>query len=405
MTTAAPTGRRWRVIAAVGIIQIFAWGSSYYLLAVLAGPIARDTGWPYPWVIAGVSLGLLVAGAVSIRVGRTIEQLGGSRVLAAAALLLAAGLAVMAMAPGVPIYLAAWVLLGAGMGAGLYDAAFSTLGRLYGAQARSAITQLTLWGGFASTVCWPMSAWLVETVGWRGTCLAYAGLHLVVTLPLALFAVPRETRRDLLVPQPDAAVLPAEALANRVSMVLLLAAILTTAGIVAAIWSVHLITILQAGGVGLASAVALGALVGPAQVGARVIEMASGGRHHPIWTLATAAVLIAAGLVLLSAGVGLLAVALIAYGAGNGIWSIARGTLPLTLFGPRGYAVLMGRLAMPSLIAQALAPSAGALLLQHYGARATLAALACLALLNLVGVAALWVLARPRAAQGVRVTP
>jgi hypothetical protein len=133
--------------------------------------------------------------------------------------------------------------------------------------------------------------------------------------------------------------------------------------------------------------------------------MASGGRHHPIWTLATAAVLIAAGLVLLWAGVGLLAVALIAYGAGNGIWSIARGTLPLTLFGPQGYAVLMGRLAMPSLIAQALAPSAGALLLQRYGAQATLAALAGLALLNLVGVAALWVLARPRAAQGVRVSP
>jgi hypothetical protein len=265
--------------------------------------------------------------------------------------------------------------------------------------------QLTLWGGFASTVCWPLSAWLVETVGWRGTCLAYAGLHLVVTLPLALLAIPRETRRELVVSQPDAAVHPREALANRASMVWLLAAILTAAGVVAAIWSVHLITILQAGGVGLASAVALGALVGPAQVGARVIEMASGGRHHPIWTLATAAVLIAAGLVLLWAGVGLLAVALIAYGAGNGIWSIARGTLPLTLFGPQGYAVLMGRLAMPSLIAQALAPSAGALLLQRYGAQATLAALAGLALLNLVGVAALWVLARPRAAQGFRVSP
>jgi hypothetical protein len=227
----------------------------------------------------------------------------------------------------------------------------------------------------------------------------------VVTLPLALLAIPRETRRELVVSQPDAAVHPREALANRASMVWLLAAILTAAGVVAAIWSVHLITILQAGGVGLASAVALGALVGPAQVGARVIEMASGGRHHPIWTLATAAVLIAAGLVLLWAGVGLLAVALIAYGAGNGIWSIARGTLPLTLFGPQGYAVLMGRLAMPSLIAQALAPSAGALLLQRYGAQATLAALAGLALLNLVGVAALWVLARPRAAQGARVSP
>jgi predicted MFS family arabinose efflux permease len=405
VTAGAKTDRRWRVIAAVGIIQVLAWGSSYYLLAVLAGPIARDTGWSYPWVIAGVSLGLLVAGAVSIRVGRTIEEFGGRRVLAASALLFAAGLAVMAMAPVVPIYLAAWVLLGAGMGAGLYDAAFSTLGRLYGAQARSAITQLTLWGGFASTVCWPLSAWLVEAVGWRGACLAYAGLHLVVTLPLALFAIPRESRRELVTPQTDAAVLPSEALANRTSTVLLLAAILTAAGVVAAIWSVHLITILQAGGVGLASAVALGALVGPAQVGARVIEKASGGRHHPIWTLATAAVLIAAGLALLWAGVGLLAVALIAYGAGNGIWSIARGTLPLTLFGPQGYAVLMGRLAMPSLIAQALAPSAGALLLQRYGAQATLAALAGLALLNLVGVAALWVLARPRAAQGVRVSP
>jgi len=190
VTAGAETDRRWRVIAAVGIIQILAWGSSYYLLAVLAGPIARDTGWSYPWVIAGVSLGLLVAGAVSIRVGRTIEEFGGRQVLAAGALLLAAGLAVMAIAPGVPIYLAAWVLLGAGMGAGLYDAAFSTLGRLYGAQARSAIVQLTLWGGFASTVCWPLSAWLVEAVGWRGACLAYASLHLAVTLPLALLRNP-----------------------------------------------------------------------------------------------------------------------------------------------------------------------------------------------------------------------
>jgi hypothetical protein len=254
--------------------------------------------------------------------------------------------------------------------------------------------QLTLWGGFASTVCWPLSAWLVETVGWRGTCLAYAGLHLVVTLPLALLAIPRETRREFFVPQPDAAVLPSEALANRASMVWLLAAILTAAGVVAAIWSVHLITILRAGGVGLASAVALGALVGPAQVGARVIEMASGGRHHPIWTLATAAVLIAAGLVLIWAGVGLLAVALIAYGAGNGIWSIARGTLPLALFGPHDYAALMGRLAAPSLLAQALAPLAGALIMARYGPDATLGVIAALALANVLGIALLWSLSR-----------
>ena len=380
---------RRRTVAAVGVIQILTWGSSYYLLAVLAGPITQDTGWPYAWVIAGVSLGLLFAGAVSIWVGRTIEEYGGRRVLAASALLLAAGLSMMAMAPTVPIYLAAWLLLGAGMGAGLYDAAFSTLGRLYGAQARSAITQLTLWGGFASTVCWPLSAWLVEAVGWRGACLAYASLHLAVTLPLALFAIPREARRQLVPVQPIAAVLPGEAPANRALMVWLLAAILTVAGAVAAIWSVHLITILEAGGLEMASAVALGALVGPAQVGARVIEMASGGRHHPIWTLAVAAALISAGLVLLWSGVGLLAVALIAYGAGNGIWSIARGTLPLTLFGPSGYAALMGRLAMPSLLAQALAPWVGALILSRLGVHAAIGLLAGLAAVNLAGVACL----------------
>ena len=133
--------------------------------------------------------------------------------------------------------------------------------------------------------------------------------------------------------------------------------------------------------------------------------MASGGRHHPIWTLATAAVLIAAGLAVLWAGIGLLAVALIAYGAGNGTWSIARGTLPLTLFGPQGYAVLMGRLAMPSLIAQALAPSVGALLLQRYGEQATLAALSALALLNLVGVSFLWMLARPLMTKALLTSP
>lgn len=389
-----PSGDRQRVIAAIGVIQILAWGSSFYLLAVLAGPIAQDTGWSYAWVIAGVSLGLLVAGAVSIRVGRTIEAQGGRRVLAASAVLLAAGLVVMAAAPGVPVYLAAWLLLGAGMGAGLYDAAFATLGRLYGAEARGAITELTLWGGFASTVCWPLSAWLVEAAGWRAACLAYAGLHLAVTLPLALLAIPREAHRTPSV-DPLGAAPVEEPLPNRGPMIWLLAALLTGAGIIAAIWSVHLITLLQAGGVGLASAVALGALVGPAQVGARLVEMASGGRHHPMWTLATAAILIATGLTLLWAGVGSVAIALIAYGAGNGIWSIAKGTLPLALFGASGYAVLMGRLAMPTLIAQALAPSIGAILILRFGAETTLGALAILGAVNVIGVAALWLLARP----------
>lgn len=392
-------GGRQRVIAALGVIQIVAWGSSYYLLAVLAGPIAENTGWPYAWVIGGVSLGLLVAGLVSLRVGRAIDEYGGRPILAVAAVLFAAGLAMLAAAPSILFYLGAWLVLGAGMGAGLYDAAFSTLGRLYGRGARSAITALTLWGGFASTVCWPLSALLLETVGWRGTCLAYAGLHLTVVLPLSWFALPREGRRfaqvDSLVDRRIAAPSP---VAFGPLMFGLLAVILTTAGAITALWSVHLIAILQAGGVTLAAAVGLGALVGPAQVGARVVEMAAGGRHHPIWTLVAAALLIATGLLLLWAGWALPAVALIAYGAGNGIWSIARGTLPLALFGAEGYAVLMGRLAMPSLIAQAMAPSIGALLMQRFGSQTTLGFLTVLAVTNVLGVMALWLLWRRSAA-------
>jgi predicted MFS family arabinose efflux permease len=333
-------------------------------------------------------------------VGRTIDARGGRPVLATGALLLAAGLALLAAAPWLWLYLVAWLVLGAGMGACLYDAAFSTLGRLYGSGARGAITALTLWGGFASTVCWPLSALLVESVGWRGTCLGYAALHLTVTLPLCLWLVPREESRPRAAAAGQDAALPFPA--PPAPTFLLLAAILTTAGGIAAVWSVHLIAILQAGGLGLAAAVGLGALVGPAQVGARIVEMMFGSRYHPIWTLAAAGILIAIGLVFLWTGFRLPSAALIAYGAGNGIWSIARGTLPLALFGPTDYAVLMGRLAAPSLLAQALAPLAGALVMARYGAEATLGAIAALAVANVLGIALLSLLTRPgRAAHPV----
>ena len=383
----APT-RRWPVISALGVVQILTWGSSFYLLSVLAAPMTEDTGWPLAWVIGGLSLGLLVAGLVSPRVGAFIGEHGGRPVLAFAALVLAAGLAILGLAPNLPTYLAGWLLVGLGMGTGLYDPAFATLGRLYGSEARSAITTLTLWGGFASTVCWPLSAFLIEQVGWRGTCLAYAGLHLAVTLPLVLLAIPRP---------------PAHPVARSVGPVrgvrldgrerrafLLMAGVLTLGGTVTAMVSVHLITLLQARGVALSSAVAYGALIGPSQVGARIVEMAGKGRHHPLWTLTAAMVLVAVGVAMLAAGLPLVGLALILYGAGNGIYSIARGTVPMALFGPERYAPLVGRLARPSLVAQALAPSLGAVVLTHAGADATYALLAVLALVNVALAVSLW---------------
>lgn len=141
------------VISALGVTQIFSWGCSYYLLAVLAKPIATDTGWPLSLIVGGLSLGLLAGGFASPRIGRIIEARGGRPVLAASSLLLGLGLALLATAHHLPLYFAAWLVMGVGMGAGLYDAAFATLGRAYGAEGRRAITTLTLWGGFAPAPC------------------------------------------------------------------------------------------------------------------------------------------------------------------------------------------------------------------------------------------------------------
>lgn len=402
-----PSARRYRVLSALGIGQIIAWGSSYYLPAVLGYPISEATGWSYAWVTGGLSLGLLVSGLVAIRVGRAIQTYGGRPVLATSSLLMAAGLALLALAPNLAVYMAGWLVLGLAMGGGLYDAAFSTLGRLYGETARTAISSLTLWGGFASTVCWPLSAFLVESVGWRGTCLAYALIHLCLVLPLHLFAVPREPREPRReVPRRTDGRLPSEGgtglSGRRFAVFALLAAILTSGSMIAAMYSVHIITILQANGLTLAAAVGLGALVGPSQVGARIVERLAGTRHHPIWTLFAASLLVAAGLVVLVLAPAVPAVALIAYGAGNGIWSIARGTLPLTVFGASGYAVLMGRLATPSLVAQAVSPSIGALLMQAFGASTTLSVLGAMAACNVAGVGVLWIVLRSRASAEAR---
>jgi MFS family permease len=379
---------RLTVISALGVVQILAWGSSYYLSAVLAAPIADDTGWPLSWVIGALSIGLLTAGAIAPLIGRVIGERGGRPVLAAAALLLAAGQVILGLSPNLPIFIAGWVVIGAGMAAGLYDAAFSTLGRLYGGTARSAITVLTLWGGFASTVCWPLSAYMVAQFGWRETCFAYAAIQLLISLPLVLTTVPpaaidisqsaRTTSQDI------------KLAGNDRSMFLLLAGLLVIGGAIGSIVGVQLLTLLQAQGITLAAAVALGVLVGPAQVGGRVIEMAGKGKHHPLWTMTAALVLVALGLGLLTFGLGPVSMAILLYGAGNGVFSIAKGIVPLALFGADRYAPIIGRLARPSLVAQALAPAASAWILEHAGVTGAYGTLLLLAAANVVLCLGLW---------------
>lgn len=387
------------VVAALGLAQILAWGSSYYLIAVLAKPVVTATGWPLSWIVGGLSLGLLVSGLMAPAIGRLIDRHGGRPILGASAVLLAAGLIVVGLAPSLAVYMAGWVVIGTGMGCGLYDPAFSALGRLYGDSARTAITQVTLFGGFSSTVCWPLSAFLVAHTGWRGACLAYAAILLAVVLPLYLLCLPREPRS-----KPPAHPETARSKSGQLRspdrfVFLVLAAGFTLAYAIMTIIAVHLLTLLQALGLTSSAAVGLGTLLGPSQVSGRVLEMALGRKSHPVWSLVASTVLVAIGLAMLLAAPAIAAAGIVLYGSGSGIRSIVRGTVPLALFGPEGYAILMGRLGLPTLLATAVSPSIGAFLLDRFGTNTTLEILCAAAVLNIALAALLVPFALRRAAR------
>jgi predicted MFS family arabinose efflux permease len=389
---ACPLDRRV-VITALGIAQILAWGTSFYFPAVFAGPIVKETGWSLGFVVGGTSIGLLTAGLISPQVGRIIDIRGGRPVLLASSLFYATGLALVGLSHALPIYLLAWVLIGFGMGTGLYDAVFAALGRMYGSEARGPITSLTLFGGFAGTVCWPLSAFMIEHLGWRSACFIYAAIHLLVMLPLQASVVRAPAKAgsgtDKQAPSSET-----PRIINETLIFGLLAVVLSIAAGIGSIVVVHLLIFLQARGVDFSTAVSLGTIFGPAQVGARLVERVFGNRYHPIWTMVAACSLMAIGLLLLFGAIPALILIILLYGAGYGISWVGRGTLPLALFGPVRFPRLMGKLAFPSLIIQALAPSAGALLLEARGAQATIGVLTVFAIINVVLIGSLWWLGR-----------
>src|SRR5207249_5623083 len=184
------SGRQLPIILALGTTQTLAWASSYYLPAILADPIARDLGVSSNWIFAAFSASLVISAMLGPRIGRQIDLVGGRSVLSLSNLVLAAGLALLGLTYSIPVLLTAWLLLGIGMGAGLYDAAFGALGRIYGDAARRSITGITLIAGFASTVGWPLTAWGLETIGWRNTCFAWAAAHILIGLPINWLMLP-----------------------------------------------------------------------------------------------------------------------------------------------------------------------------------------------------------------------
>jgi hypothetical protein len=266
---------------------------------------------------------------------------------------------------------------------------------MYGSEARDPITNLTLFGGFASTICWPLSAFMIDHVGWRSACFIYAALHLFIALPLqmAVLRAPKKVDSQSI---GDAPSVPRETppIENETTIFALLALVLSIAAGVGSIVVVHLLIFLQARGVDFALAVSLGTIFGPAQVGARIVERIFGNRYHPIWTMIASCTLMAVGLLLLLTAAPALVLVILLYGAGYGISWIGRGTLPLALFGPVRFPRLMGKLAFPSLIVQALAPSAGALFIETSGTNATIAVLTALAFINVLLIGGLWLICR-----------
>jgi MFS family permease len=363
MTRDAPAGRR-RTAAAIGTAQTLAWASSYYLPAILADPMARDLGVTPSWIFGAFSVSLLVSAALGPLVGRTIDRRGGRPVLLASNVVFVAGLAMLAWSPNAWVLGAAWVVLGVAMAMGLYDAAFATLARLFGHQARATITGVTLMAGFASTVGWPVTSYLNATLGWRETCLAWAALHLVVAMPAYALFVP--TAQPLQVkPHTDASA--ASTVAPSPVLLGLLAYVFAAGWFVATSMAAHLPRVLEAAGATAATAVFAGALIGPAQVTARLVEFGLMHRSHPITSARVAVTLHPIGALLFAVLGAPAAVFAVLHGAGNGLITIAVGTLPLALFGPAGYGFRQGLLGTPARIAQATAPFVFALMLDRLG--------------------------------------
>ncbi|WP_353653650.1 MFS transporter [Pseudomonas aeruginosa] len=372
---AAPN--RLRLVSALGITQIFAWGSTFYLPAVLASPIARDTGWSLSAVVGGLSWGMLVAGLCSPVAGRLLDRHGGRVVLAFSSLMLSVGLLVMSTANSLWVYYLSWSILGLGMATGLYDSAFATLGTLLGARARGAITGLTLIGGFASTAGWPAMAALESWCGWQETCWVLAAVHAVIGLPIHWLAVPKPVNALSEVPKQRQTALAEDRSTRRLFW--LMAGLLTVIAFVMASLSVHLLTSLQQLGIPTVTALAIGMVIGPAQVVARVLEFYLARHLHPTWSARVGVLISLLGICLLIPGTPWLAfVAATLYGAGVGILTIARGTLPLVLFGAEGYGARMGVLARPMLLAQAAGPFAAAFVLSRQGASVMLELMAVL---------------------------
>lgn len=371
-------------VALLGMTQIIAWGSLFYAIAVLAQPMAAALGLSTTGVFGAFSASLAISGLTAPAIGRALDRFGGYRIMAAGSVTSAIALALIASAQGPVQFFVGWGLAGAAMAANLYDAAFPALSQFAGRHYRPALTALTLLGGLASTVFWPLAWWLNEAFDWRTAMAVFAALHLLICLPAHFFGLPRPVAAappgD---PQEAGAPVPPTG-----SRLLWLLTAFTLSAFVVSGTAAHAVGALKASGLSPATAILAVSLIGPMQVVGRIVEFIFARNMAATAVgLATFAVMALAMCLLLSIGLSpLFAFAFAcAYGLSNGVMSIVRGTVPAELFGRHAYGTLMGRLAGPAFFAKAAAPVTLAALVangNHYGWLATF--LTLLSLLALV---------------------
>lgn len=359
----APARDPWGTVLALGITQITAWGSVYYSFALLMEPLQSALGASKSVVVGAFSVSLLASGLMSPFVGRLIDRHGGRFTMAAGSVLGGLALCALAYVTSVTELYVVWTLLGVAMAATLYEPAFAVLTQAFRSNYRRAITGLTLFGGFASTVFWPITALLIERYGWRETATILGVLQLVVCVPLHLFALPRK----LIVPveltmTAESSTSLRDVLRDRTFYLLCLA--FTANALVFSAMAVHMIAMLNAKGLTTVDAAWVGAMVGPMQVLGRIVEMLFGNRISPSKVGIIAMIMLPLSLVAFLFADGPLAVFVlfaVLYGAGNGVMTIVRGTIPAELYGRANYGVVNGAMAAPVFISKALGPLAASM--------------------------------------------
>ena len=362
---------------------MISWGTLYYAFPVLLTAIGAGRGWSQPEMIGAFSVCILVSGLCAYPAGKFVQRRGGRFAMSAGSVFAALGLATVAISPSLTVFYAGWAIVGVAMSLTLYEAAFSLLAAVYDADYRRAVTTVTLAGGLASTVFWPLTERLVVWIGWQPTFWVYAGLHLIVCLPLHLVGLPRHV-----VPEESSSYKPKVSIFSLYSQpgLALLAGSFTANSIVFAVVSVHLLPLLTAKGLSLQEAAWLAAAAGPMQVLGRILEFSFGDRWRVVQTGTVAMVVLLPallGLALTNSGL-LIAVSVGLYGISNGVMTIVKTVSTVELFGRENYAQVNGAIAAPAIISRSLGPLVASLLLPQWrGYSAVLFLLTALAGLSL----------------------